>query len=56
MGARWVPDQSMLGQVRFYLRFAETYRCVELARLLVESKAATRETVEVHSSFSANNH
>ncbi len=44
-GARWVPDRSMLRDVRFYLRFADRHRAVELARLLVEGKGASRETV-----------
>jgi hypothetical protein len=44
-GARWVPDRSMLRDVRYYLRFADRRRAVELARLLVEDKGASRETV-----------
>jgi len=44
-GARWVPDQSDMRNVRFYMRFGSRERCVEAARLLLESGAASRETV-----------
>lgn len=45
MGARWVPDAGGLRDVRAFLKTAKRGRCVEVARLLVESKAASRETV-----------
>ena len=42
-GARWVPND--LRNTRSWLRHADRQRCVEIARVLVESGAAPRETV-----------
>lgn len=44
-GARWKPDRGDLRDIRYYIRFGSQGRCVDLARLLVESKGASRETV-----------
>jgi len=44
-GARWVADKSDLRNTRSWLRHADRQQCVEIARVLVESGAAPRETV-----------
>jgi hypothetical protein len=45
MGARWTPDRGRLNHLRYYMRFVDVSRLVELACVLAKSGAASRETV-----------
>lgn len=45
MGGRWIPDEHVFRQARYVLADLEDARCFELAKVLVESKAADADLV-----------
>jgi len=45
MGARWEPDKRELRHIRYYMCFVDDNRLVDLARLLIEGRGASRDLV-----------